>query len=125
MLILLIALGIWFQGEFTRYAPRVMERVVAYRLEIGQLTPCPACVGEIAVIEPRYLNWRAYITFPDGRVVGPFHVTDCAEQKHRENLRRRGWVGEFSYASAVKYDALNGLDDVRLFLMPPREYYGR
>jgi len=40
---------------------------------------------------------------PERRSRRPLMVVDCAEAKHRNNLRKRGWIADISWELARKW----------------------
>jgi hypothetical protein len=71
------------------------------------------------MLDRERVGQHAYITTPDGEITGPYLVVDCAADKDRERLRRRGLVAEVDYATAAQFGMLAGpLEGVKLFVMP-------
>jgi hypothetical protein len=46
-------------------------------------------------------------------------VVDCAEAKHRPNLRKRGWVGEVSWELAQRWKMNGPLEGVTVLFQQP------
>ena len=65
-------------GIATRYAPGVMDTVVANRELYGQIDPSIQVKGYIALLEPGHIGRLVWLEARDGRVVGPVMVVDCA-----------------------------------------------
>ncbi|OQA45290.1 MAG: hypothetical protein BWY52_01353 [Chloroflexi bacterium ADurb.Bin325] len=112
-------------GEVTYYAgPRdghssLMQRVWNWRLWKGHVPECPECVDAVALLEPQYIGRKVWLRHPDGEVVGPLMVVDCAEAKHRPNLRKRGWVADISYELAMQWRMAGPLKGVTVLFRPP------
>jgi hypothetical protein len=88
-------------GRATYYVPGLMERVYKTRRQLGQVEPCPECVGMIAMLRVRDVGRRVWIAV-DGAVLGKFLVVDCASPADYERLVARGLVAEFSYEWAQR-----------------------
>ena len=112
-------------GEVTYYAgPKegrssLMKRVWNWRLWKGHVPECPECVDAVALLEPQHIGDKVWLRHPDGEVVGPLMVVDCAEAKHRPNLRKRGWVADISYELAMKWRMAGPLEGVTVLFDPP------
>ncbi len=120
-LALLLAGGFPRVGVATHYAPGLAEQVYAYRLETGQVAPCPASVGYAALLEPEALGRRVWIELA-GQAIGPLLVVDMAQTDHRANLVARGWVVDLDYATAAAWGLADGgpLRRVVVFAADPR-----
>ena len=112
-------------GEVTYYAgPKegrtsLMQRVWNWRLWKGHVPECPDCLDAVALLEPQYIGKKVWLRHPDGEVVGPLMVVDCAEAKHRPNLRKRGWVADISYELAMKWSMAGPLEGVTVLFEAP------
>lgn len=113
-------------GEATYYAaPRqpgassLMKRVWNWRVWKGHVPECPECVDAIALIDPEHIGKKVWLRHPGGEVVGPLMVADCAEKKHRDNLRKRGWVADVSWELARRWDMTGPLEGVTVYFEPP------
>lgn len=112
-------------GEVTYYAgPRgggssLMKRVWNWRIWKGHVPECPECVDAVALLEPQHIGKKVWLRHPDGEIVGPLMVVDCAEAKHRPNLRKRGWVADVSYELGMKWRMAGPLEGVTVLFEPP------
>lgn len=112
-------------GEVTYYAgPRdgrasLMKRVWNWRIWKGHVPECPECVDAVALLEPQHIGNKVWLRHPDGEIVGPLMVVDCAEAKHRPNLRKRGWVADISYELGMKWRMAGPLKGVTVLFEPP------
>lgn len=92
------------RGFSTYYNPGVMEQVVSYRTRVGDITPCPECIGEVALVRAGDINRRIWLQLDDTTVEGPFLVTDCAHTWDVGPLVRRGWGVDLDYDTAARWD---------------------
>jgi len=113
-------------GEVTYYAgphdgrgSSLMKRVWNWRIWKGHVPECPDCLDAVALLEPQYIGKQVWLRHPDGEVYGPLMVVDCAEAKHRPNLRKRGWVADISYELAMKWRMAGPLEGVTVLFEPP------
>lgn len=113
-------------GEATYYAgPReeggssLMKRVWNWRVWKGHVPECPECVDAIALLEPQHIGKKVWLQHPKGEVVGPLMVVDCAEAKHRPNLKKRGWVADISWELARKWKMAGPLEGVTVLFEEP------
>ena len=93
-------------GLATYYAPGVMETVYQNRLAWEQITPCPECVGQVALRDGGDIGRKVWLRFR-GVVYGPFLVVDCAAPRNRAQMDRQGRVVEMSYPWARRL-GMNG-----------------
>lgn len=114
-------------GEITHYGPprdgraSLMVRVWNWRIYNGHVPECPECVDAVALVDPEHIGKQVWLRHPDGEVVGPLMVVDCAEAKHRANLRGRGWVADVSWELAQRWGMSGPLEGVTvLFELPAR-----
>ncbi len=96
-----------------------MVRVWNWRIYKGHVPECPECVDAVALLEPKYIGKKVWLQHPDGEIIGPLMVVDCAEAKHRENLRKRGWVADISWELAQRWDMAGPLEGVKVLFDPP------
>jgi len=89
-------------GLACRYDPGVMDTVEANRLRWNQVTPCPECLGRVALLDCGRLDERVWLTVPGQGIVGPVHVTDCAAAHHVPGLEERGFAVDLEYDLAVR-----------------------
>jgi hypothetical protein len=66
-----------YTGTATYYNPGIMELVLRYRTRIGQIGPCPDCVGYVALSRAGDIGRKVWIRYGSD-VVGPLLVIDCA-----------------------------------------------
>lgn len=90
-------------GKATHYAPLVMNRVYNYRIGVKDISPCPECIGNIALLDEKDINKRAWIIY-DGRLIGPLLVIDCAMVADKSRLIKDKWVVDLSYELAEQLD---------------------
>ena len=113
-------------GEVTYYAgpqaegqSSLMKRVWNWRVWKGHVPACDECVDAVALIDPEHIGKKVWLKHPNGEIVGPLMVVDCAEAKHRPNLRKRGWVADISWELAQKWQMVGPLEGVTvLFELP-------
>ena len=113
-------------GEVTFYAPpersgasSLMKRVWNWRVWKGQVPECAECVDAIALVDPDHIGDKVWIRHPNGEIVGPLMVVDCAEAKHRNNLRKRGWIADISWELARKWKLSGPLEGVTIYFERP------
>jgi hypothetical protein len=80
-----------------------MLRVWNWRIYYGYVPECPECVDAVALVDPQHIGKKVWLKSPSGEIVGPLMVVDCAEAKHRANLRKRGWVADISWELAKRW----------------------
>jgi len=108
-------------GLATRYSPTTMDTVEANRLRWGHITPCPECVGRVALLDCGRLDERVWLGVPGRGIVGPVHVCDCAAGQHVAMLRRRGFAVDLGYGLAVRLGVVDApLDGVTVWGADPR-----
>lgn len=114
-------------GEVTHYGPprngraSLMVRVWNWRIYYGYVPECPECVDAVALVDPEHIGKKVWLQHPDGEIVGPLMVVDCAEAKHRANLRERGWVADISWELAQRWDMNGPLEGVTVLFEEPEE----
>jgi hypothetical protein len=112
-------------GEVTFYGPprdghaSLMVRVWNWRVYHSYVPECPECVDAIALLDPEHIGKKVWLKHPDGEVVGPLMVVDCAETKHRPNLRKRGWVADISWELAQRWQLNGPLEGVTVLFEQP------
>ena len=94
-------------GLACRYDPGVMDQVEANRLRWRQVTPCPECVGRVALLDCGRLDERVWLAVPGQGTVGPVHVVDCAAAHHAPALEDRGFAVDLEYDLAVRLGVLD------------------
>lgn len=107
-------------GQATYYSPDLMKRVYAYRLRVGDVQACPECAGMVALLRPEYIGRKVWLEHPDGSIVGPLLVVDCARRQDVAHLVRRKWVVDVSWELARKWRMRGPLDGVTVHFGPPR-----
>lgn len=114
-------------GEVTYYAgpqeegqSSLMKKVWNWRVWKGHVPECDECVDAIALIDPEHIGKKVWLKHPNGEIVGPLMVVDCAEAKHRPNLRKRGWVADISWELAQQWDMAGPLEGVTVLFEPPQ-----
>jgi hypothetical protein len=108
------------RGFSTYYNPGIMEEVVAYRIRAGDITPCPECIGEVALIRAGDINRRIWLQLDDRTVEGPFLVTDCAHTWDVAPLVGRGWGVDLDYDTATRWGF--NMRMVTILDQPPAEW---
>ena len=98
----LVAAAVIASGVATRYAPGVMDEVVQNRARWGHIDPAVPVKGYVALLDCDRLGELVWLGAPDGRVVGPVMVADCAKAHHREGLAGRGFAVDLSWELAVE-----------------------
>lgn len=83
-------------GWLTFYAPEPMRHVYERRLGWGQVRPCPACIGMVAVTDCDRIGDKLWVQGPQGWE-GPFLVVDCGL------FRTPGRIAEVDYATALRW----------------------
>ncbi len=114
-------------GEVTYYAgpqepgqSSLMKKVWNWRVWKGHVPVCDECVDAIALIDPEHIGKKVWLRHPNGEIVGPLMVVDCAEAKHRPNLRKRGWVADISWELAQRWRMNGPLEGVTVLFEPPQ-----
>lgn len=106
-------------GEATFYGSGVMEQVYAYRVKAGDIRPCPECVDMVALLYPDTIGRKVWLEHPDGSVVGPLLVVDCAQKQDVAALVRRKWVVDVSWRLGHYWAMRGPLDGVTVHFTPP------
>ncbi len=96
-----------------------MVRVWNWRIYYGYVPECPECVDAVALVDPEHIGKKVWLQHPDGEIVGPLMVVDCAEKKHRNNLRKRGWVADISWELAQRWEMKGPLEGVKVLFEEP------
>ncbi len=107
-------------GQATYYAPDVMRQVYAYRLRVGDVRACPECVGMVALLRPEHIGRKVWLEHPNGSIIGPLLVVDCARQQDMAGLLRRKWVVDVSWELARQWRMRGPLADVTVHFTRPR-----
>lgn len=115
LLTVLVTYLVLLHGSVTYYSPGLMDLAYANHLRYGHLEPCPTCIGRIAVPDPQYTGWHAYITFPGQPVTGPYLVADNG------TLATPNRVAELEYelAEDLGIVGVGPLMEVTIFLLEP------
>jgi len=95
-----VAAVIIASGIATRYDPDVMDAVVENRIGWGQVDGSLDVAGYVALLDCDRIGEMVWIQAPDGRVVGPVLVADCAKGHHRDGLADRGFAIDLSWELA-------------------------
>ena len=95
-------------GFATRYDADVMERSYQNHLRMGHVTPCPECVGRVALLDCSRLDDRVWLRV-DGEWTGPIHVTDCAAGHDRDGLEKRRWAVDLSWPLAKLFGVIDNI----------------
>ncbi len=106
-------------GRAMYYNPGVMERVLEYRVGIGNVQPCAECIGYAAMLRYGDLNRKVWIQLPDSTVEGPFLVIDAADVKHVHELLQRNWAIDIDYETAMRW-RMAGPRPVTVLDKPPQ-----
>jgi hypothetical protein len=96
-------------GVAMYYNPFVMDGVLRYRQNNGNIDACPECIGYIALLRAGDLNRRVWIQLADGSYEGPFQVTDVAARHDIPSLLRRGWVVDVDWGTARRWGMRGGV----------------
>ena len=108
-------------GLATRYAPDVMDTVEANRLRWNHITPCPECVGRVALLDCGRLDERVWIGVPGRGIVGPVHVVDCGAAHDVSALQAKGFAVDLGYELAVRLGVVDApLGGVTVWKAHPR-----
>ncbi len=105
-------------GVATHYAQGVMEYVVQYRLDRGEISACPECVGTVAMLRAGDIGRRVWLVPPGGEMVGPFLVVDCARRTDIDDLLARGWVVDLSYSLGQTWGLYRPMDGYTVLADP-------
>lgn len=122
-----LALGLWLAiqpplpvtGEATYYAQGVMQEVLAYRLRVGDVQACPECVDTVALLYPADIGRKVWLEHPDGAIVGPVLVIDCARRQDVAGLLQRQWVVDISRELARRWGLRGPLRGVTVHYAQP------
>lgn len=112
----LLALRLLTAGDCSYYADGVMEATLQYRLDRGQVQPCAACVGYVALLDCDRIGGLVWLDWGDV-TEGPYLVTDCAQAEHRAGLRARGRAVEVDWPTARRHH-MAGPMPVQVFWQP-------
>ncbi len=109
LILLLLPLPPWntttplpIEGKAAYYAPYLMEQVARYRLRAGDVKPCPACIGYVAMMRKGDLGRQVWIE-RQGVVSGPYLVVDVAAPRDFAGVTGRGIVVEVDYGLAMQW----------------------
>ena len=97
----LAAAAIIASGIATRYAPGVMDEVVENRARWGHLDGGQQVAGYVALLDCDRLGELVWLQAPDGRIVGPVTVADCAAAQHRDARIAQGFAVDLSWELAL------------------------
>lgn len=89
-------------GKAMYYASGVMERVIKYRLHVGDITPGKECLAYVALMRKGDLDREVWIVI-NGHAEGPFCVVDVAALQHIPSLLERNWVVDVDYQTAKRW----------------------
>ena len=89
-------------GYAMYYNPNIMQEVLHYRLEMGEVAQCQECIGNVALLRAGDLNRRVWLQWQDGDVEGPYLVVDVAAQHHVTQLLNRNWVVDVDNRTAMR-----------------------
>ncbi|MCU0508658.1 MAG: hypothetical protein MUC34_09685 [Anaerolineae bacterium] len=106
------------QGLATYYNPGIMEYVQTYRLQAGDIDPCPECVGSVALLRAGDIGRKVWLQPPGGDPVGPFLVVDCARRQDVLPLLQRNWAVDVSFEVGQYWGMNRPLDGVIVFEDP-------
>lgn len=87
-------------GLATRYDPGVMDEVVYNRVQWGQVDADTPHLGYVALLGCDRLGEQVWLEHPDGRVIGPAVVADCAARRDRARLVQLGFAVDLSWELA-------------------------
>jgi hypothetical protein len=107
-------------GQSMYYNPGVMARVIRYRLRVGRVTPCPECIGCVAMLRAGDLNRRVWLKLTDGAVEGPFWVTDVAARHDIPRLMALGWAVDVDWETAQRWQFQ--MPKVTILEAPPADW---
>jgi hypothetical protein len=91
------------RGFTTYYNPGVMEEVLTYRLTVGDVQPCPECIGHVALIREGDIGRKVWLQLDATTYEGPFLVIDCAHTWDVASLVRQGWGIDLDYQTAERW----------------------
>ncbi|MGL4650162.1 MAG: hypothetical protein ACRC1H_12185, partial [Caldilineaceae bacterium] len=91
------------RGFSTYYNPGVMEEVLTYRLTVGDVQPCPECIGHVALIREGDVGRKIWLQLESGAYEGPFLVIDCAHTWDVGPLVGQGWGIDLDYQTAQRW----------------------
>ncbi len=113
------------QGLATYYNPGLMDQVLDYRLNAGDIDPCPECVGTVALLRAGDIGRKVWLQPPGADPVGPFLVVDCARRQDVQPLLDRNWVVDVSFEVGQYWGMNRPLDGVIVFEDPANAAPGR
>ncbi len=90
-------------GKASYYNPGVMATVWQNRLAQGKVSPCPECIGAVAMLRQPDIGRKVWVEYK-GEVLGPFMVVDCAGPKHYQALVDKGEIAELPYWLAQRWN---------------------
>lgn len=93
-------------GVATHYGEGIMEPVVQNREYWQQIVTGQGEVGYVAMLDREHIGRMVWLEHPNGTVVGPALVVDCAGEVHRERLVQLGWAVDLSYQLAQLFDSV-------------------
>ena len=102
-------------GMATSYAPGVMDRVVKNRVQFGHIDGSLDVRGYVALLDAEHIGRLVWIESPDGKIIGPVMVADCAAQHDYDRLVKKGFAVDLSYELAQELGVVDA--PVRGFLV--------
>lgn len=91
------------EGKAMYYNPGIMQRVIAYRLNLHQIDVCVDCIGYVALLRAGDINRKIWLQVNADTVEGPFLVTDAAARHHIPRLLRIGWGVDVDWQTAERW----------------------
>jgi hypothetical protein len=116
----LAAVALLASGLATRYDPGIMAEVIANRERYGHIPSGVREAEAVALLSCEHLGRNVWLELPDGRVAGPYVVTDCAQANHAGALEAREWAVDLSWPVALALGVIDGpMPGVRVWAVPP------
>ena len=92
---------------------------MAYRESIGQLEPCLACLGFVALADAEHIGKRVWLQAPGREIEGGFLVADCGSRADQVARKASGWVVDVDWPTAQRWDMHGPIEGVRVYFEPP------
>lgn len=109
-------------GVATRYDPGVMDTVVANRIMWGEVDPTIEVKGYIALLDCKWKGHIVAIEAPDGRIIWPVMVADCAAAQDRRRLIQTGFAVDLSWELAQELGVIDDkVEGFKVWTKPPRK----
>ena len=109
-------------GIATRYDPGVMDTVVSNRIMWGHIDPDIEVEGYVALLDCKWRGKLVALEAPDGRVVWPVMVADCAAEQDRRRLEQSGFAVDLSWELAQEFDVIDDkVDGFKIWTSPPEK----